>query len=229
VTICNGASVRGKRQLTVESWALILIAMSPLAGPSARVVPVVRRILIVDDHVDSADIIAEALGMHGHETRVAYEPMSALATAAEFLPQVAILDVNLPTMDGYELGAALRVTCAECRFIALTGNATGLNCLRSQWAGFHGYLTKPVGLDELLASVADARPSGTFRRDAKVDLLLREPAIRRQRERARIDLYESPEVVRYWTTELGCTEAQLRAAVKEVGISAEDVRRRLGR
>jgi DNA-binding response OmpR family regulator len=191
--------------------------------------PATRRILIVDDHVDSADIIAEALEMQGYETRVAYDPLTALSMAAEFRAQVAILDINLPTMDGYELGAALRAALPECRFIALTGDASGLSCLRSQWAGFHGYLAKPVGLDELLASVSDARPSGTFARDPKVDSLLREPMVRRQRERERIDLYESPEVVRYWTTALRCTEAQLRAAVAQVGVNAEDVRRHLDR
>jgi CheY-like chemotaxis protein len=203
--------------------------MNSSTGSSARQLPAARRILVVDDHVDSADIIAEALETQGHETRVAYDPLTALSMAAEFRPQVAILDINLPTMDGYELGAALRAALAECRFIALTGNASGLSCLRSQWAGFHGYLAKPVGLDELLASVSDARPSGTFARNPKVESLLREPIVRRQRERARIDLYESQEVVRYWTTTLRCTEAQLRAAVAEVGVNAEDVRRHLDR
>jgi CheY-like chemotaxis protein len=203
--------------------------MVSLAGSSAREPSARLRILVVDDHVDSADIIADALELHTYETRVAYDPLSAISIAAEFRPQVAILDVNLPTMDGYELGAALRTELVECRFIALTGNASGLNCLRSQWAGFHGHLTKPVGLDELLVTVSEARPSGTFTRDPKVDRLLREPMVRRQRERARIDLHESQEVVRYWTTELCCTEAQLRAAVDAVGISSEAVRRHLRR
>jgi CheY-like chemotaxis protein len=202
--------------------------MISLARPSPRESSAPRRILIVDDHVDSADIIAEALELHEYQTRVAYDPLSAITIAAEFLPQIAILDVNLPTMDGYELGAALRTELAECRFIALTGRAVGLNCLRSQWAGFHAHLTKPVGLDELLAAVSEMRPSGTFTRDPKVDALLREPMLHRRRERARIDLHESREVVRYWTTELGCTEAQLRAAVDEVGVGSEDVRRLLG-
>jgi DNA-binding response OmpR family regulator len=178
----------------------------------------------VDDHVDSADIIARVLEMNGHETQVAYEPLSALALVAEFRPQVAILDVNLPTMDGYELGAALRVQVPECRFIALTGETSGLNCLRSQWAGFHGFLTKPVALDELLLAVSSSRPSGTF---ARGDALRREPLGRRQRERARIDLHESPETIRYWTTALVCTEAELRAAVHAIGIDSEDVRRYL--
>jgi DNA-binding response OmpR family regulator len=215
--------------LTEHHAALILIRMVSSSGASARELSAARRILIVDDHVDSADIIAQALEMHAYETRVAYEPLSALAIALEFRPLIAILDVNLPTMDGYELGAALRVTHSECRFIALTGGATGLDCLRSQWAGFHGHLQKPVGLEDLLVAVSEARPSGMFVRDPKVDRLLREPMIRGQRERARIDLHESQEVLRYWTTELSCTEAQLRAAVDEVGISSEAVRRHLRR
>jgi CheY-like chemotaxis protein len=215
--------------LTAGCGAPILIGMISVVGSSARESSAGLRILIVDDHVDSADIIADALEMHAHETRAAYDPLSAIAIAAQFRPQVAILDVNLPTMDGYELGAALRVEHAECRFVALTGSASGLNCLRSQWAGFHGHLTKPVGLEELLVAVSESRPSGTFTRDPKLDRLLREPMVRRQRERARIDLHESREVIRYWTTELGCTEAQLRAAVDEVGISSEVVRRHLRR
>ena len=183
----------------------------------------------MDDHVDSADVLATVLEVQGHDVRVAYDPLSAISMVAEFEPQIAILDVNLPTMDGYELGAALRVELPECRFIALTGDSTGLNYLRSQWAGFHGYLTKPVALDELLVAVSEARPSGTFVRDPKVDMLLREPMRLRRRERARIDLYESREVVRYWTTALGCTEEQLRDAVAEVGANPDDVRQRLSK
>lgn len=188
-----------------------------------------RTILIVDDHVDSADLIGQALELHGHEARVAYDPLSALSIAAEFRPQVAILNVDLPTMDGYELGAALRADLPACTFIALTGKAVGLNCLRSQWAGFDGHLTKPVGMDDLMAAVSGARLSGTFTRDASAEFLFREPMLRRQRERARIDLYESREVVRYWTIALCCTEAELRTAVNAVGVSAEDVRRYLKR
>jgi CheY-like chemotaxis protein len=203
--------------------------MASIVGSARRTLPTSRTILIVDDHVDSADVIAQVLEVNGHETRVAYDPLSALSVAAEFRPQVAILDVNLPTMDGYELGAALRVDHAECRFIALTGNATGLNCLRSQWAGFHGYLTKPVGLEELLLAVSEARPSGTFARDTSVETQFRDPTLRRQRERGWIDLHESQEVVRYWTTILGCTEAELRAAIAQVGVNSDEVRRHLKR
>ncbi|HEY0468612.1 MAG TPA: response regulator [Polyangiaceae bacterium] len=186
-----------------------------------------RAILIVDDHVDSADVIATALELHGHDARAAYDPLGALALVREFRAEIAILDVDLPTMDGYELGAALGEELPECRFIALTGNASGLTRLRSQWAGFHGYLTKPVGLEDLLLAVAETRPSGVYSQQTERSIFPRELLYRRQRERARIDLEQSQEVVRYWTTALGCTEAQLRAAVSEVGINADDVRRQL--
>jgi len=198
--------------------------MSSLVGSAAIESPNALTILVVDDHVDSADIIAQALETQGHRTRVAYEPLAAIVMAAEFRPQVAILDVNLPMMDGYELGAALRASLTGCRFIALTGDEIGLGCLRSQWAGFDGYLTKPVGLGELFAAVNGARTSGFFTRDPKIDTRLRDPSSPRRRERARIGLDGPREEVRYWTTTLRCTEAQLRAALAEVGTIAEDVR-----
>jgi CheY-like chemotaxis protein len=201
--------------------------MPPLAESIAPRLLQPRAILIVDAHVDSADVIAAALDFGGHDTRVAYDPLGALAVAREFQPEIAILDIDLPSMDGYELGAALREDFPACRFIGLTGDASGLNRLRSQWAGFQGYLTKPVGLEELLLAVSETRPSGVYTRELEARTFSREPIIRRQRERARIDLAESLEVVRYWTTALSCTESQLRAAVNEVGIDAEDVRRQL--
>jgi len=203
--------------------------MSSLASRVAREASDARRVLVVDDDVDSADIVAQALEVHGHETRVAYEPLYALTVAAEFRPQIAILDVNMPTMGGHELGELLRKDLPGCKFIALTGDATALNYQRSQWAGFHDHLTKPVALDELLNAIRETRHSGTFSRNPRVDALFRDPATRPQRERVWVNLHESGEVVRYWTTALGCTEAELRAAVDEVGVNSDDVRRHLGK
>ena len=209
--------------------------MPPRARSDAPPAAKARRVLIVDDHVDSADVMAQALEAHGHETRVAYDPFVAGTVAAEFQPELAILEINLPGMDGYALGAALRAELGECRIVALTGDATALNGLRSQWAGFDGYLTKPVSLDQLLSVVSgdpsakSSWPSGTFLRSAKHPGPVRGPSYRPPRERVWIDLNESPEVVRYWTTELRCTEAQLRAAVAEVGVSADEVRKRLAK
>jgi CheY-like chemotaxis protein len=193
-------------------------------APNAQPIASLRRVLVVDDHVDSADIIAQVLSLNGFDARVAYEPLSAISIAAEFEPHVVIVDIKLPTMDGYELSEALSIQLPACRFVALTGDTAALNGLRSQWAGFHGHLTKPVGLQDLLIAVSDTRSSGTFARTPTAAPESRSPASRQPRERSRIDLLGTLEVIRYWTTELCCTEVQLRAAVAAVGVVAEDVR-----
>jgi CheY-like chemotaxis protein len=196
--------------------------------PNAQLVPNGRRVLVVDDHVDSADIIAHVLSLNGYDARAAYEPLSAISVAAEFEPHVVIVDIKLPTMDGYQLSDALSVQFPACRFIALTGDTATLNGLRSRLAGFHGHLTKPVALPDLLSAVSDTRLSGTFERTSPSPTETRSNETSRPpRERSRIDLHGTPEIIRYWTTDLCCTEAQLRAAVDAVGVDSEEVRRYL--
>jgi CheY-like chemotaxis protein len=115
-----------------------------------------RRVLIVDDHFDSADMAAELLQELGHETRVAYSPLAALSIVASFHPQVALLDIDLPNMSGYELAALLRAdpALAGCRFVALTGAAYASNRRHSEAAGFAGHLTKPFGAQALFDAVS---------------------------------------------------------------------------
>jgi CheY-like chemotaxis protein len=115
-----------------------------------------RRVLIVDDHVDSADMAAELLSQCGHETRVAYNPLLAISIATSFRPQIALLDIQLPNMDGYELANLLRAdpALAECRFIALTANAFEVDYRRTQAAGFCYHLVKPFGAQALFDAVA---------------------------------------------------------------------------
>ena len=82
-----------------------------------------RRVLIVDDDADSADLLVQLLEMRGHDVRAVHSASHAVSEAAEFLPQVAILDVGLPDMSGYELAQLLRKSerLAECKLIAVTG------------------------------------------------------------------------------------------------------------
>lgn len=117
-----------------------------------------RRVLIVDDHVDSADVTAELLREYGHETRVAYSPMLALSIASSFHPQVVLLDIGLPNMNGYELAALLRTdpALAGCRLVALTGNAYEVDRRRSEAAGFYRHLAKPFGGQALFDAVSGA-------------------------------------------------------------------------
>lgn len=113
-----------------------------------------RRILIVDDHVDSADLAAMLLSDRGHVTCVAYDPRAAIAASANFHPQVALLDIHLPTMTGYELAIHLRSgLLAPCRFIAVTGSASEADRRESEAAGFYCHLVKPFGSEELFEAV----------------------------------------------------------------------------
>jgi CheY-like chemotaxis protein len=120
-----------------------------------------RRVLIVDDHVASAELIAEVLTAQGHEARIAHEPLGALQAALEFEPQVAILALGLPGMSGYELLTSLRAAneLSECRFIALTGHAERADRRRSSEAGFQAHLTKPFDLRAVLLAVSVDTPA----------------------------------------------------------------------
>ena len=83
----------------------------------------IRRVLIVDDNHDSAELLSVLLEREGHETRVAYDGPRALLVAAQFRPNIAFLDIGLPGMDGYELMSALRgqPETSGCKFVAVTG------------------------------------------------------------------------------------------------------------
>jgi len=136
----------------------------PSQGPASglRDTALQRRILIVDDDADSADLLVQLLEMRGHDARSANSASEAVAVAAEFLPQVAILDVGLPDMSGYELAQLLRKCegLAECRLIAVTGYSGEAVTARSKVAGFDMHLVKPVDLDLLARSVLADAPRG---------------------------------------------------------------------
>ncbi len=120
--------------------------------------PVTRplRVLIVDDNLDAAEMLAEWLGAIGHAVRVAADGPTALELAAEFQPQVALLDIGLPVMDGYEVARRLRDLpgCATTRLIALTGYGQESDHDRSRRAGFEDHLVKPVDLDAITSAVS---------------------------------------------------------------------------
>lgn len=120
-----------------------------------------RRILIVDDQQDMAELTAMLLAELGHELKIACNGESALALAAEFRPQVALLDICLPGMDGLELAARMRATrqLADCRLIAISGHCSEHDVARSEAAGFETHLAKPVSITELLR-VIGSRDSG---------------------------------------------------------------------
>ena len=108
-----------------------------------------RRILVVDDNVDAAQMLKVLLSSDGHDVTVAYEPKAAIQTAEEFGPQVVLLDLGLPEMDGYEVCQRLRINFPDILLIAVTGWSTPEDRQRSLEVGFDYHLVKPVELDEL--------------------------------------------------------------------------------
>jgi CheY-like chemotaxis protein len=117
----------------------------------------------VDDNRDGAETISQLLSDAGHEVRIAGDPFAALSLAEGFHPEIAILDIGLPVMDGYMLGRELRrrLSGAPPILIALTGYGQDQDRLRSQDAGFAFHLVKPVDAEkfvELLDSLGDRSP-----------------------------------------------------------------------
>ena len=104
------------------------------------------RILVVDDDHDSADSLGILLQMAGYEVHTAYDGPTALAAARSYPAEVAVVDLGLPHMDGYELARRLRQQpgWAAVRFIALTGSGQEEDRRRTQEAGFAHHLLKPV-------------------------------------------------------------------------------------
>jgi PAS domain S-box-containing protein len=114
-----------------------------------------RRVLIVDDNHDAADLLAEMLRVHGHHVSVAYEPETALQAFGQQHIDVAILDLGLPGMSGYELAAAMRSSGRNpaVRIMALTGYGQASDMERSHAAGFTAHWVKPVDWQALLAAL----------------------------------------------------------------------------
>jgi CheY-like chemotaxis protein len=108
-------------------------------------------VLVVDDNVDAAAMLAELLPLWGHQARVAHGGPEALSLAAEFRPDVVLLDLGLPGMDGYEVARRLRATLGSSppRLVALTGFGGEDDRRQTHAAGFAHHVTKPVDADEL--------------------------------------------------------------------------------
>jgi signal transduction histidine kinase len=120
--------------------------------------PAGRRILVVDDNEDAASALAEALVDLGHAVEVAYDGPQALAKLETFSPDIALLDIGLPLMDGYELARRIRSEprLSGIRLVSITGYGQHSDKLRAQEAGFDVHLVKPVDLVVIERVIADA-------------------------------------------------------------------------
>lgn len=124
-----------------------------------------RRILVVDDEEDAAQALVEILSLRGHEVRGAPDRDGALAVAAEFEPEVVLLDLGLPGENGYQVARELRELLGrKPLLLALTGYKA--DRARLEEAGFDDHLLKPTDLAELFARLADSEGGGEAARGA---------------------------------------------------------------
>jgi PAS domain S-box-containing protein len=138
---------------------ILTTAAEPAPPPAAENPDTPRRILIVDDNEDSAWTMATLQSMRGHETRTAFTGPDAVAAAAEFLPDVVLLDIGLPGMDGYQVARQLRAmpALAGTFVVAMTGYGRDEDRALTEAAGFDRHMVKPVDL-ELLRQWLSERP-----------------------------------------------------------------------
>jgi CheY-like chemotaxis protein len=118
-----------------------------------------HRVLVVDDNVDSAVSLGMLLKLAGQDVRVAYDGPAALRQAMDFRPQLVLLDIGMPGMDGYEVARRLRrqPSLEDTLLVALTGWGQEEDRRRSAAAGFDHHLVKPVEPDALSGLLADLK------------------------------------------------------------------------
>jgi CheY-like chemotaxis protein len=135
-------------------------ASSRRRPPARRARPSVapRRILIVDDSMDAAESLAMLMSLNGHEVTVSHDGLDALEVATRERPEVILLDIGLPGLDGYEVCRQLRERgLDDALIVAMTGYGQERDRLRSKSAGFDTHTVKPVDLENLMGLVACTR------------------------------------------------------------------------
>jgi len=151
----RGTEVVVRMQMLSELSAppKVSIALQPLdAAP--------LRILVVDDNEDAADSMAFLLGLDGHEARIARDGLHAVEAAAQWTPDVVLLDIGLPKLDGHEVARrirAQRLGADSVMLIAVTGWGQDDDRRRSREAGFDAHLTKPIDYVDLKRLLAQWR------------------------------------------------------------------------
>jgi signal transduction histidine kinase/ActR/RegA family two-component response regulator len=136
------------------------ICLPTIAAPAeSRIQPIrpsvePKRVLVVDDNVDAAVALAEILQLDGHEAQAVYSAKGALEAIATFSPDVVLLDIGLPEMDGYEVAKRIRAGGSFVRLVALTGYGQAEDIQRTHSAGFDAHLVKPVDFAALERTIA---------------------------------------------------------------------------
>jgi two-component system CheB/CheR fusion protein len=150
------ASSDGLGKGAVLEMRLPLVEAPALAADETaprEALSVVRRVLVVEDNVDAAESLREAIELGGHTVEVAYSGNDVLRAARSFAPQVILCDIGLPGMNGYEVARGLRADpdLRETFLVALTGYAAPEDLAKAHAAGFDHHLAKPPSLEQIEA------------------------------------------------------------------------------
>jgi signal transduction histidine kinase len=147
--------------MVLPRLAATAVPAPPPKGAHDDAVAVPRRILVVDDNIDAAQTLCELLRLHGHDARAVHDGPAALQLFAQWPAEVALLDIGMPQMDGYELAGRLSAAGGEQAplLVAVTGWGQQADRQRSADAGFDDHLVKPVDPVALLHLI-DSLPLG---------------------------------------------------------------------
>jgi len=126
-------------------------AAIPTTGPLSSV-----RILVVEDDADALELLSEVLRCAGHEVQVATNADEALVQVEQFRPELAIVDIGLPDLDGYELARRIRAR-AQCRLFALSGFTATTAPSDTAVSSFDAHFIKPVDISALLRAFVAAK------------------------------------------------------------------------
>jgi CheY-like chemotaxis protein len=118
------------------------------------------RVLVVDDNIDVAEVLSELVKIAGHHADIAYTGPCAIEAARKNRPDVMLLDIGLPGMDGCEVARRVRDELGDMGpvMVALTGYGGEADVLRTKQAGFHHHLVKPAEWTELERILAGVSP-----------------------------------------------------------------------
>src|SRR6185369_10182003 len=128
-----------------------------------------RRILVVDDNIDSAESLAMLLEMSGNQTETAHDGLEAIEKTVQYRPDVVLLDIGLPTMNGYDTCRAIRGLApgGDIFIVAMTGWGQEEDRRKSKDAGFDAHLVKPVEYGELI-NLLDTQKAAAVRRQTGI-------------------------------------------------------------
>ncbi len=145
---------------TVKAYSDVAVTRRPAPKESAAG-PEGRRILLVEDHGDGRQMLADLLRLWGHEVAEAEDGVAGLERLRRELPDVALIDIGLPGLDGYEVARRARAEAGRgVRLIAVTGYGQPADRRRALEAGFDAHLVKPVNLEQLRRLLEEAPRAG---------------------------------------------------------------------